>query len=67
MINTCPYCGDSLPTHGACCRIPHDLDRFERVYERLSAHQENTFLQDNLLRYLIAYGRRDDHAWQPGF
>ncbi|MBC7908804.1 MAG: hypothetical protein H7Y60_18920 [Rhodospirillaceae bacterium] len=65
MINTCPYCGDSVPTHGVCCRIPHDLDRFERVYERLSGHGENTFLQVNLLRYLVAYGRRDENLWQP--
>ena len=66
MINTCPYCCDSIPTHGTCCRIPQDLDRFERVYERLSAHHENDFLQLNLMRYLIAYGRRSEHMWQPG-
>lgn len=67
MINTCPYCGNSVPSHGTCCRIPHDLDRFERVYERLSAHHQNAFLQGSLLRYLVAYGRRDGTVFQPGF
>lgn len=63
MISTCPFCGGHAPSHGSCCRIPHDLDRFERVFERLAAHHENNFLQDNLRRYLVAYGRRDESAF----
>lgn len=57
MFHTCPFCGDSMPTHGSCCRVPGDLDRFERVYRRLSEDQANPFLQKSLLRYLHAFGR----------
>lgn len=60
MFSTCPYCDNPVPIHGRCCRIPHDLDRFERVYQRLHTLHENAFLQSILLRYLVAYGRRDD-------
>lgn len=59
MLRTCPYCGGMVPSHGTCCRVPDDLDRFERVFQRLS-DDDNAFLRDNLLRYLVAYGRRDD-------
>jgi len=59
MLNTCPYCGNSVPRHGTCCRVPEELNRFERVFERLAAQHDNEFLQENLLRYLVAYGRRD--------
>lgn len=55
-----------MPTHGTCCRVPSDLDRFERVYERLATHHENSALQGNLMRYLVAFGRRDA-GLQPGF
>ncbi len=60
MLTTCPYCHGPVPSHGNCCRVPHDLDRFERVFERLSALPEKHFLQENLLRYLVAYGRRPE-------
>jgi hypothetical protein len=66
MFSTCPYCGANIRAHETCCRVPHELDRFERVYQRLAAGHENNFLQTNLLRYLVAYGRRDE-GWQPGF
>lgn len=58
MMNTCPYCGGPVPSHGTCCRVPDDLDRFERVFERLTVQHDNEFLRENLLRYLVAYGRR---------
>jgi hypothetical protein len=60
MLTTCPYCGDHVPSHGTCCRVPDDLDRFERVFERLASVRHNTYLQENLLRYLVAYGRRPE-------
>lgn len=59
MLNTCPYCGGPVPCHGTCCRVPDDLDRFERVFERLTEADDNEFLRENLLRYLVAYGRRE--------
>lgn len=59
MLPVCPYCHDPLPTHGICCRVPHDLDRFERVFERVSHEPGKDFLTANLLRYLVAFGRRD--------
>ncbi|HSV28607.1 MAG TPA: hypothetical protein VLL76_03585 [Candidatus Omnitrophota bacterium] len=57
MRGTCPFCNSTLPTHGQCCRVPDDLDRFARVYERLQHEHRNEFLQDNLVRYLEAFGR----------
>ncbi|MGE5514907.1 MAG: hypothetical protein ACM31D_03705 [Bacteroidota bacterium] len=60
MLHICPYCGGPVPSHGTCCRVPDDLDRFERVFERLAEHDDNEFLRDCLMRYLVAYGRRSD-------
>lgn len=60
MLCKCPYCGGPVPVHGTCCRVPDDLDRFERVFERLTDHDDNEYLRGNLLRYLVAYGRRSD-------
>lgn len=60
MLDTCPYCDGPLPRHGRCCRVPDDLDRFERVFERLSEQPDKQVLQESLMRYLVAYGRRDD-------
>ncbi|HLO77751.1 MAG TPA: hypothetical protein VK196_14935 [Magnetospirillum sp.] len=65
MLDTCPYCHDPVPSHGICCRVPDDLDRFERVFQRLLAHHDNQFLQENLLRYLVAYGRRPQEDLPP--
>lgn len=70
MLSTCPYCGNSVRQHESCCRVPEDLNRFERVFERLAADHHNDFLQENLLRYLVAYGRREIPAaalLQPAF
>lgn len=58
MLNTCPYCKGPVPSHGICCRVPDDLDRFERVFERLSGQNDKEFLQEILMRYLVAFGRR---------
>lgn len=58
MLRTCPYCGGTVPSHGTCCRVPDDLDRFERVFQRLVDEDDNSFLRLNLMRYLVAYGRR---------
>lgn len=57
MMNACPFCNSPLPTHGQCCRVPGDLDRFERVYSRLSADHHNPYLEGCLLRHLTAFGR----------
>jgi hypothetical protein len=56
MLGTCPYCGSDLPAHGGCCRVPTDLERFERVYHRLADEHRNAFLQENLVRYMEAFG-----------
>lgn len=58
MLSTCPYCDGPVPSHGTCCRVPEDLDRFERVLRRLSDDPEKMFLLENIERYLVAYGRR---------
>lgn len=63
MLHTCPYCGASVPSHGSCCRVPNDLDRFERVFQRLSDLEDNDFLRENLMRYLVAYGRHPDEDY----
>lgn len=57
MTKSCPFCGNPLPTHGPCCRVPGDLDRFERVYSRLAIDHHNPFLEGCLQRHLIAFGR----------
>lgn len=64
MLCTCPYCGGPVPSHGTCCRVPDDLDRFERVFERLAEQDDNEFLRDCLMRYLVAYGRRSDEDFE---
>jgi len=56
MLGTCPYCGSALPAHGGCCRVPNDLERFERVYHRLADEHRNEFLQESLVRHLEAFG-----------
>lgn len=56
MLGNCPYCGNTLPAHGQCCRVPDDLVRFERVYQRLAGEHRNEFLQESLARYLEAFG-----------
>lgn len=58
MFETCPYCHGPVPCHGTCCRVPGDLERFERVFDRVADQPNKHFLQENLLRYLVAYGRR---------
>jgi|AGTN01.3.fsa_nt_gi hypothetical protein len=67
MFSICPYCSNRIPKHGSCCRVPSDMDRFERVYERLDALHENPFLRENLRRYLVAYGRRSETIHAPRF
>ncbi|MGE5545634.1 MAG: hypothetical protein ACM33T_01955 [Solirubrobacterales bacterium] len=64
MLDRCPYCHNPLPAHGQCCRVPVDLDRFERVYHLLDSDHHNEFLQHNLARHLKAFGR-----WinEPGY
>lgn len=57
MLTTCPYCGGHIPTHGSCCRVPVDLDRFERVSGRLAADHHNDYLLDQLRRHLTEFGR----------
>ena len=67
MLTTCPYCHERVPSHGSCCRVPNDLDRFERVFERVSSDPAKHFLQQNLLRYLVAYGRRPEEEYEAAF
>ena len=61
MIAHCPFCGAPPPHHDAECRVPPELDRFERVLDRLSGEQRHDPLTDNLERVLIAFGRHPDH------
>lgn len=65
MLKSCPYCGSPLPVHGECCRVPGDLDRFERVYHRLHDEHTNDFLVDCLERHLVAFGRWAEGAYGP--
>lgn len=63
MTQTCPFCGQDLPHHAGDCRVPMDLDRFERVHDRLTDARANAPLRRNLLRYLVSFGRRPDPAF----
>lgn len=58
MEKSCPFCGQPLPHHDGACRVPQDLDRFERVYDRLNHTHLNSTLRHNLMRYLVSFGRR---------
>ena len=58
----CPFCGDALPEHRHDCRVPSDLDRFERIHDLLNSHPEKSFLRQNLMRHLVSFGRRADAA-----
>lgn len=57
MFATCPYCGNTVTMHGDCCRVPAELDRFERVLDRLSLSHEYDSLEDRLAYYLREFGR----------
>lgn len=56
----CPFCGDALPNHQSECRVPGDLDRFERIHDLLDNRPEKSFLRQNLMRHLVSFGRRAD-------
>ena len=60
MIERCPYCCTSSPHHDSGCRVPGDLDRFERVLNRLSGQCRHDPLTDSLARLLVAFGRHAD-------
>lgn len=65
----CPFCGGTLPSHQHDCRVPGDLDRFERIHDLLNNRPEKSFLRQNLMRHLVWFGRRDDtpdHMPPPG-
>ena len=57
MHPKCPYCGEAITSHEECCRVPHELDRFHRVYTRLRQAQRNPYLCESLERHLVAFGR----------
>lgn len=56
-MNRCHICSEPCPHHRADCRIPSDLDLFERVYRRLTAEGRGQVLAENLLRFLRINGR----------
>jgi hypothetical protein len=58
MFATCPFCGSIVTSHGPCCRVPAELDRFERVFERLSTRRHHDSLESRLAYYLHEFGRR---------
>lgn len=60
MNGRCLYCGNELPLHGSCCRVPEDLKRWERVHDMLSHNHRNDFLQHKLHDYLVEFGRRPE-------
>lgn len=63
MIAHCPFCGAPPPHHTDGCRVPDELDRFERVLGRLSDEHRHDPLTDSLERFLVAFGRHHpDHA-----
>lgn len=59
MFANCPYCGNQVPGHGSCCRVPAELDRFQRVVARLSTTHCYRDLEDRLAYYLRQYGRAE--------
>lgn len=59
MFATCPFCGSTVPRHGECCRVPAELDRFQRVFTRLTADHRFNNLEDRLAYYLREFGRVD--------
>ncbi len=60
MIDQCPYCRTPLPHHDSDCRVPGDLDRLERVLDRLSGQHRRDPLTDSLERVLVTFGRHPD-------
>jgi hypothetical protein len=61
MIAHCPFCGSPPPHHDSDCRVPRELDRFERVLDRLSGEHRCDCLTDSLERFLVAFGRHPEH------
>ena len=57
MLLICPFCQMPLPHHDGQCRVPGDLDRFERIHALLRSHPDKNFLRQNLMRHLISFGR----------
>jgi len=57
MENTCRFCGKAYPDHDAECRVPGDMDRFERIHSLLGNRPDKRFLCSNLERYLVTFGR----------
>lgn len=58
MEDTCPFCGEALPNHDQGCRVPGDMDRFERIHDLLGNRPDKKFLLQNLMRHLVHFGRR---------
>ena len=58
MGHICPFCGEALPNHHQECRVPGDLDRFERIHDLLGNRPDKKFLRQNLMRHLVSFGRR---------
>ncbi|OJX71777.1 hypothetical protein [Magnetospirillum sp. 64-120] len=57
MEHTCRFCGEAYPNHAEHCRVPGDMDRFERIHALLDSRPDKRFLQSNLQRYLVTFGR----------
>jgi hypothetical protein len=57
MSTLCPYCQNPLSAHSDSCRVPPELDRFERVHARLSNAEDKTILCRSLARHLAHYQR----------
>ena len=64
MDHNCPFCGDTLPHHHPECRVPGDLDRFERIHDLLGGRPDKSFLRQNLMRHLVTFGRRPEPRLQ---
>lgn len=60
MTGRCMYCGNRLPQHGVCCRVPEDLDRMKRVHDMLSHTHRNDYLLGKLHHYLVEFGRMSE-------
>jgi hypothetical protein len=56
-MKTCHLCSHTIPSHHDDCRSHQDLQRFERVYLRLSEQGGNDTLRDKLARQLSHHGR----------
>ena len=55
-MKDCHICHASWAAHAQGCRVPADLARMRRVYDRLTAEDRDATLRDRIGRYLQEFG-----------